>query len=150
MDILKPIFKWFVEKVWPLIQKLIIAAIVDLVYWIYIEVKNLIKMRFTRQEDFAKSRAEDEIINAKNAKTEDEARNHYRMAEMWRQVSDNYREENERLKNDLDKLMREAISKAQSNVLKLKVDDVFDLRDENTLYLKDGVKIMPLLNDHNS
>lgn len=135
--IFQEIFKWFVKMVWPQIQKLLIAYIIDFFEWGFAEIKNSIQNRNKRQEDFAKNKVEDELLQAQAARTSDEAEMHMKMAEMWRLVADNLREENEILKNDLERIKDKVINRATDNVQQLKVDEVFELKDDKTVKLKE-------------
>jgi hypothetical protein len=146
VSMFKPIYQkmleWFVKMAWPQIQKLLEAAVVGVVEWMINEVTWLLKNRTMRQNDYAKSKEEDELKKARGAKTADEELLHRKMAEMWRQVADNFREENERLKNDLDILSKNTMEKAKKNVEGLNAGDVFEFKNDETVQLKERLPLL--------
>lgn len=143
-EIFKAIWEWFIKKVWPFILEMITSILISFAKMLFDDFMGHFTNHEKRQQEYANNKAEDESRKAKESKTPEAAANHERIAELWREVADNFRVENERLKSEFKKALDESLAKAKQNVTNLKVEDVLDVENEDNIRLK-NINILPQL-----
>ncbi|MDF2545823.1 MAG: hypothetical protein K0R93_721 [Anaerosolibacter sp.] len=141
----KQIIKWFVKKVWPLIQKLLIEFIVSVVKWIFDKIREILITRSERWTQNAEEKARSAEESANRTTDEQEREKYKREAEIWRKVADDYRCENENLKSEISDFKEFAKSTIKEKVNDLKVDDVFNTERDIRLKEYNFSNSLPLI-----
>ena len=108
--VLEKLIPWFMKHVWPEISKAIKIYIIECGAKILKYIMKWLKERYNKwskntqaKQDSAKQRYEEASRQATNAKNQEEADKYKAIAEVWREVFEQYRAENEQLKVDLAK-----------------------------------------------
>lgn len=112
----KIIWPWIKVNVWPIIQAKLIDVVVELVGWAFQQIKDLLTSnnhnRYTeakKKEEAAQKRAESTVDPVAASEANAEAR-------IWREVAEQYRRDNEDLKEKLAKLESESIRDATREI----------------------------------
>lgn len=132
--IVSKIAGWFVKKLWPQIQKLLIAFLTELFEWLLGKVKEIIFRKDDQQRN-ADTKAKFAEEMASSATTPDEAAHYKTMAQVWREVAETLRMENEELKENFGKVAEEGFRTITYKVNSLKVVDVFDMKNDDEIVL---------------
>jgi hypothetical protein len=131
------IIAWFIEMVWPEIQKLLISVIREVAEWFYEKLRASLKKNQKDGEAEFNRKAEESEKKAEQAETELEIEKYKAEARAWRQAFEMLHEKNEQMEAEFNKIMSEGISKAAETTASLKVDDIFEFSADK-ISLKPG------------
>ncbi|MGD9851070.1 MAG: hypothetical protein AB7T38_07375 [Nitrospirales bacterium] len=139
---LKKVFPWFKKYIWPLIQEELIRF-----------VKQFLDDLKKRYDEWARERNQYTQNAAKKAKeaeqkaasTTDRAKaEKYRtQAEVWRKVAEDLGSENEKLKNELDQMLKEASVSAGKKIKNLILESPGG-EGENKILIGEREHVLPL------
>lgn len=135
--------KLVIELVWPIMKDVIKKLLREVVNWLVMEVKKRLKKRTEEQGKSATARADAEEDKARYAKTKEEAARHEAMANVWREVAEMLRRDNEGLEKELEELRRNAERKTEEAADSMKFEDAVDTSGEEIKAIDDD---RPMLN----
>ena len=125
----KRFWPWLKEFVWPILIK----HILDIISVIFSKLSETIKKWFYKSADKrasnASKNAEEAEVRAKQAKTSEETEKYKIVAQVWREVAEQIRVENEALRQQLDDILTQAGAEAKSMVSDLDIN--IDFSSEN-------------------
>ena len=114
------IWPWIQEEVWPILKEYVI----DLFIWLITQmVEKFLKWWNAHdkdRQDEARRNEQDATEKASNARTEAERDKYNAVADVWRNVANQYRVENEKLIEQLAKVAKEAKEQAAHDIRKAK------------------------------
>ena len=114
--LVKSFWPWFVKNVWPLIREYVIAESVAALKAMVKALKESFNRRMkSRQEEAIKKATVAEQL-ASTSGTEAERREHEAVARVWREVAEQFRQENESLKAKLGEVTQRAEQAMKANV----------------------------------
>ena len=142
--ILEKFWPWFKAFVWPYIKD----HVADLISFAIEMMKKMMKKFFeekseSRQQE-ASQKAQDAEKNANNSPDIHEAEKYRAIAQIWREVFEQYRRDNEDLKRKLDEFEAEAKRNSSAMVDKMDMDVDFS-KEQPVLKIGDEIKILPTL-----
>lgn len=134
---------YFKDYIWPFIKenmKEILEVIEKIKTWTseYLDKKN------TERERQAKAKAEEAEKRASKSTSDEEINKLRAVAEVWREIADQYRRDNEDLKKDLDKFTSEAKKDALAAIDKLDISADFQ-NLKTVMQIGETKKDLPLL-----
>ena len=140
----KRIWPWIVENIWPELQKQLIAIFMKIIS----VVKDLVfewadNRRDAREKAAHKKAAEAERM-AQNAQSEAEAEKHNAVAQVWREVAEQFRQENELLKEKLEDVVRKSTSDFRNEMDSMEIKDIIEEREDASLILKGSGTVLQL------
>ena len=138
----RQLVKWFVTSVWPWIVENIWPAIRIMLIDIFAQVLNRIRSAFfewfnrrkNKEEAASKEAAEAEKM-AQRAATASEAEKHRAVAQVWRQVAEQFRQQNEELKAKLSEVLDGAKADFCGELDAMDIKNVIQECDDGTLKL---------------
>jgi hypothetical protein len=119
------IWPWILKYLWPVIQKAIVHIFVLVVENFILRVFNYFKERKINQAEEALKKAAEADARAKNSENEMEAEKHRTVANVWRQVADDYTKEDKNLREKLNSFAMDATSDFERQIESLKNDKTF-------------------------
>ena len=128
---------WFSEAVWPLLQ----AAALDVINDLIKKLREILMNRGGRREEDARKRAAEAELKAKAASSGAEMEKHEAIAAVWRQVAEEFRQENEDLKRQLEAFVKDSKRSVSRQINRLKSNVK---ATQSTLEI--GNRRVPLLN----
>lgn len=102
--IVSKLWPWFLAYIWPSIHREIVDVIVSLLKRFVEYLRDYSEERFAKRSRDAESKSSEAEELAKNASTPEERERHEAIARVWREVAEQFREENELLKKKLSEL----------------------------------------------
>ena len=121
-DMLKQIWKFIIEHIWPLLWPIIRDTVIevtsDILEWVKTVVRAFFRDRADQQTEFAAQKAQDAERGAAAATQESERTRLAAEADAWRKVAAELKNQNESLQQQLNDLLAEA-----SNYAARRVDD---------------------------
>lgn len=144
MGLWQSVVKWFVKYAWPQIKHLLIIVLKEVINWLFRRLEGHVRNRGRRQEKQASAKATEHQQAADRAGSGPEAEQHRAIAQVWREVAEQFREENESLLQKIAELEEEGRITSQHAVSALEVGDVFDVRDGDIVALPSGQPILQL------
>jgi len=124
--IVKIIWPWIKEHVWPLIQEQIISLFVHLLGWIVQKIKDLFESKSENRAEQAEEKAKSAENMAETSTDENEAHAYRAEAAVWREVAEQYRQDMEEMKKRIKELEDETEESAKNEVGKLNPDLGFE------------------------
>lgn len=117
---IRVIWPWIVAYVWPILQQYIIQLLVESIDWLIQQAKDWIAGTNDKRAREATKKAEEAEQKAEEAfEGSDEYHAEKARANVWREVAEQYRRDNEELKAQLSKVATEAKSDVESDVAEL-------------------------------
>ena len=139
----KQLQKWFVNIVWPWIEKNILPILVAKIVEIFGNVADNLVGRLNEwlkrniaRANTAQKKAEEAEERSNSASSEAEAEKQQAIAEVWRQVAEQLRHENEVLKTELEEVTRKSTSDFKSELDSLDLENLIEEGEDETLRLK--------------
>lgn len=142
--ILKTFWPWFVKNVWPLIVKHMLKEIAAAIQSLTKSLKASIDRRMKTREDEALRRAATAEASAKLATTEAARAESEAIARVWREVAEQFRQENDALKSKLGQVTSKVVESAQSGVA-VAAPALVELGGETTLVIAGESSTLPAL-----
>jgi septal ring factor EnvC (AmiA/AmiB activator) len=109
---LKQLWKFILEHIWPLVWPIIRDAIIEVVQdvleWLKIRLRKFFRERADQQTQFAEQKAEDAQFGASAATNEADRVRLTAEAEAWKRVAAELESQNHSLQQQLDALLTEA------------------------------------------
>ena len=102
------VWPWIKKYVWPLIRDRVLEIIGGILSKLKSKIDDYLKGRSEKQESAARERAEEAERKAKNATDESDRKIQEAIAQVWREVAEQFREENELLKVKLREFTSDA------------------------------------------
>lgn len=100
----KKLWPWFKDYIWPLLRE----HVLEIVSWVFAKLKERFEEYFegrsTQRQEEAKQKAQKAEENARNAIDDTERKTYEAVARIWREVAEQFREENESLKAKVHEL----------------------------------------------
>lgn len=115
--LLKVVWPWVVKHVWPLIVKFIIQLIAKGLTKLSAQVSERIQSRMQTRADEADLKAQAAERASGAAQSEGEREKHEAIAKVWRQVAEEFRQDNETLRRQVADLSKAQQSSLNSEVL---------------------------------
>lgn len=100
----KTFWPWFLKHIWPVIVKHVISLFVKGVENLSGKIEKSVSDRMRKRQSDAEASAKASGQAAAEAKTKSERERHEALATVWRQVAEQFRLENEVLKNQIAEL----------------------------------------------
>lgn len=140
---------WFKEVAWPFIRQ----HLKDLIIFAFDLFKDQFKKwtsEWTKKRtESANQKAEEYEQKAKSAESSEDIDKYKAVAQVWREVAEQFLRENEELKNKFDEIFEETQKKAFKHADDLDID--FDFSDENPkLMIGDNSYDLPALPSNDS
>lgn len=104
------VWPWFVKNVWPIIEKQIVDIFGKAAGTAKDSAYDWLDRRKKAREEAAQKRAAEAEEMARNAPTDAEAEKHRAIAQVWHEVAEQFRRENEELKEKLDDIQKKSAS----------------------------------------
>lgn len=131
MSIFRYIMKWFVEKAWPIISKWLEENLIEIIKSIVKIIYDLIK-KFREQQEKKMSDFEETLKDkAAHAKTDAEKKVWREAFEMYRQMYEDMKAENEILKEQIANATQQATEDIKKQAKKVKADDIFEFKKDS-------------------
>lgn len=106
---------WFRKTLWPVIQKFIVALLLEVLEFIREWIAEWLRSRKEREQR-AREQAEEAERQAQGATGHAEKAEWQAKAQVWRIVAEEMRQENEQLQEQLERVMQEASARAEARV----------------------------------
>lgn len=120
--VVKVFWPWFLEAVWPAIKKHAAQLILLGLDMLASAIKRLMINRTKTRSDEANQQAAEYEKKAEVAENEIEAENYKKIAQIWREVAEKYRQDNEFLKNKMEELVADVKLDVLEKVDALKIN----------------------------
>ncbi|MDM8542241.1 hypothetical protein QUF90_14260 [Desulfococcaceae bacterium HSG9] len=127
----KVFWPWFKEVAWPFIRQHLKDIIVFVLDLFKEKLKKWMSQQAKDKEDRANQKAEDYEKKANASNDDREAEKFGDIAKVWREVAEQFRQENETLKRKIDELSREVKEEAFKKTNSLEID--LDFSDEKPI-----------------
>ena len=131
MSVWKNLIKWFVEKAWPIIVEWIEENLIDIIKWIFKQIKEFLEGKQNKENERYEENINAAQAKCDNAETDDEKRAWQEADDMLKKMYEESRAENEILKQEIEKYKQQTTNDVKKEVRKVKVDDVFDMKENN-------------------
>ncbi len=141
---IRKFWPWFVENIWPEIQKLVTEVFVTVAASVKDSILQWLEGRRKGQEESAKQKAEAAAQKAEMSQDQAEAERYRAIAQVWREVAEEFRCENESMKAKLEEIIKQSASEFRQELNSLKIDDIVQEGENNTLKLKGSTVILQL------
>lgn len=129
------VWPWFVVTIWPEIQKELLEIFKGVRETAGNAFREWMDNRGKQRAEAAAKSAMDAEAAARNATTVAEAEKQRAIAAVWRQVAEQFRQENEELKAKLAEMLDRATSEFQGGLNAMSVKTVIQEADDGTLQL---------------
>ena len=141
--IYRQLVKWFVNAVWPWVVENIWPEIHKLLTGIFVQVLDRLRSAFfewfnnrqKNQEETARKEAAQAEEMAHNSASASEAEKHRAVAQVWRQVAEQFRQQNEELKAKLSEVLDGAKANFNGKLDAMDIKNVIQECDDGTLKL---------------
>lgn len=144
----KTFLPWFKEFVWPIIKKHFEEMVASLINKFRDVLMQWIEEWTRRKEDRAYQRADEFEQKAKTAEPNHEKEKYQAMAKVWREIAEQFRQENEDLIKKIDEITMEVKEDSNRRTSNLELD--FDFSDQTPVLLIGGKGIdLPALPSSN-
>jgi len=117
--IVKIVWPWIIENVWPVIQQQVISIFIEALGWLTKQIKKLFGSKSKERAEQAEEKAESAEQKAKSTSNEQEANSYRAEAAVWREVAEQYRQDLEDMKQKITELEAEAKSDTKNKIKKL-------------------------------
>jgi phage-related tail protein len=141
---LRTVWPWFIENIWPEIQKHILDIFGHAARSAKDAACEWINKRKRAQEEGAQRKAAEAEQRAKDAHSESEADKHRAVAQVWREVAEQLRQENEDLKAKLDEILKQSMSDVSNEITAMELKDIIEEGDDSSLKLKGSETVLRL------
>jgi Fe2+ transport system protein B len=141
--ITKQFWPWFIKYGWPIIKEYVIEILIELLKGIKDVIIDIIKKKKKKYDEYSK-KAEEAEQNAKTASSETEKEKFEKIAKIWREVAEDFRKENEDLKNILDLEIEKKIQQSKEQIQS--IEPKLDFQKETKLILNENTYSLPDLN----
>jgi hypothetical protein len=138
------VWPWIVKNIWPELEKIVVAAFI-LVFATFKDsvVKWFVNLKSPQEQAARKKAAEAEQM-AKNSQSEAESEKYAAVAQVWREVAEQFRQENELLQAKLDDAAKKAASDFQNEMDMMEVQDIIEVGAGGSLRLKGSGTLLQL------
>lgn len=142
----KVIWPWIIANVWPIIQQYLIQLAAEAVRWVMMQAKDWVVGTFNNRGKQAEAKVEEEERRAEeHEEGSPDWREHKARADVWRNVAEQYRQDNEGLKKKLEEVEAEAVRDIHEDVKELTPD--LDITGKTpTVKVKGTVHSLPTIN----
>lgn len=134
---------WFVKHAWPFIKK----HVVEIITYLFDEVKDNIKDYMSKKSndrvEKMKLKAKEAEQKANIAKNTTDSEKYRAVAQVWREVAEMLRKDNEEQKLKIDELLTQTKNKAQSEIGILDISANFSEKD-TLLTIGEKTHLLPL------
>jgi len=141
------IWPWVRKNLWPVIQKAIVHIFVLILQNLVQKVFSYFKERKATQAEEALKKAAEAEARARNAESDIEAEKHRAVANVWRQVADDFTKEDKNLLDKLYSFANDAAEDFEHQVEGLKSDKAFDNTIQERIAESPPPSLPPNLND---
>jgi len=118
----KVFWSWFKEVAWPFIRKHLKDLIIFVLDLFKEKFKKWASEQVEKRTQSANKKADEFAQKAKSAQTPEDAEKFRALAQVWREVAEQFRQENEALKMKLDEISQEVQREAFEKTNNLDVD----------------------------
>jgi hypothetical protein len=142
--IVKIFWPWFREFAWPFIRQYMNELIIFVLNLFIDKFKKWVSEQAEKKTETANQKAAEFEQKAKFSQRNEDTEKFIAIAKVWREVAEQFRQENESLKKNIDELSEEIKKEEFAKVDSLKID--LDLSDEKPkLSIGDAIYNLPQL-----
>lgn len=116
----KVFWLWFRDVVWPIIHDEVIAICEELLREFRRKIRGVFEERARQREEWARKNAQEAQRKASEAPSDLEADRQEAIAQVWRQVAEDLRRENEELQERLRRIIDDMEKSARRHIERLK------------------------------
>jgi hypothetical protein len=138
MSVWSTIRTWFFENWWPLLQSFLTALVGRTFEWFMEQVNKFLDDSAERLAQKAMEASKEEIKEAESTEDSAEADKHRALANVWKKVAADIKEENLRLKTQLARVFVDQQEEFNARIHELRPDDVFENLATGDVKLKVG------------
>ena len=134
--IVKVVWPWIVKTIWPILQEMIIEIFIKVSVTYQGKLVEWFESRNLTNADNALIKAYEAEAISKSATNNADAEKQRAVAEVWRQVAEQFRQENEVLKVKLNEAISKSASEFRSTLDNLDVEHLIEEGKESSLQLQ--------------
>ncbi len=151
-SIYKQLVKWFVKVVWPWIEKNIWPILQHMIIEIFTMVASNFEERLGEwlenrnraKADIAQNNAEEAEAKSKSASSNAEAEKQQALAEVWHQIAEQFRQENEVLKVEFDKVTKKSVLDFRTALDNIDIENLIEEGEDASLRLQGSQTVLRL------
>ncbi|MAO64845.1 MAG: hypothetical protein CL666_07570 [Balneola sp.] len=133
--LIKYVWPWFLEHIWPEIKERISELFIYLTGEIFARFKEWMNKRNNETEDTFSSKASEAEQKASEATDQAEIEKQKAIAQVWREAMEMLRRQNEKLEKELEEMREESLNEAKKTASDITLD-LTDNEDDKKLTLK--------------
>jgi hypothetical protein len=138
------IWPWIIENIWPELRKELIGIFKKVVKGMKKLIFEWLDSRKNIREKAAHRKAAEAEQMARNVRSKSEAAQYNAIAQLWREVAEQFRQENELLKAKLDDAIKKSVSDFQNEMNSMEIKDIIEEGKDASLKLKGSRTILRL------
>lgn len=140
----KVVWPWIVENVWPLLEEKIIEIFIKVATSFQGRLEEWFENSNRAKADIAQKKAEEAKAKSNSASSDAEAEKQRVIAEVWRQVAEQFRQENAGLKIELDEVTRKSAADFRNALGGLEVENLIEEGEDALLRLQGSQTVLRL------
>jgi len=140
----KIVWPWIVKNIWPELEKLLVKAFAGVLGAFVASVGGWFADLKDNQGQAARRKAAEAENMARGSQSVAETEKYEAIAQVWREVAEQLRQENELLSAKLDDAAKKAASGFRNEMDLMGVQDIIEVGEDNSLKLKGSGTVLQL------